>query len=359
SMALKIIIRAVIDRKRDLKDEKEWTAQHLALVANAIGKVESKRATRALVATAGEVADRKWDLKDKTEWTAQSVALVANAISKVEGNNDVTRALNIIADAVIDREQDFEDNTEWTAQGLSMVATGLRYSGNSRAFELVIDRLVTFAGQEPLELAWLLSCMSGWHLVDEHLRAGLKLYKALEEADYRPDSLRTVHELIWSATVMHFVSTEMGGSEGDDSRTDLFRKYYQNYRNFAEGNQERNGSGTVFQDRWHGIFARDYWEPEQSEPGLVIEFQEEDRDISKKQRQVYQKLREIYDSCYLEVSINQFPVDILLDGRVCVEVDGPQHYVKYGAGAVPGEENIEGEQRPMDIPNGYPGHRLS
>ena len=86
----------------------------------------------------------------------------------------------------------------------------------------------------------------------------------------------------------------------------------------------------AFGDRWHDSWSCDYWQPSASARRAVpVAPPDGASAVSYTQSDVFERLRQDlagHDVCQ-EILVNQFPVDILIDGRVCVEVDGPEHFI--------------------------------
>ena len=88
--------------------------------------------------------------------------------------------------------------------------------------------------------------------------------------------------------------------------------------------------GQPWQSRW----ARSYGESltrADSAPPVVSVVSGADRPrVSSLQQRVFDQLKQAMPAhdLQMEVRINEFPVDVLIDGHLCLEVDGPYHFVQ-------------------------------
>ena len=76
----------------------------------------------------------------------------------------------------------------------------------------------------------------------------------------------------------------------------------------------------------------DYWRPSATARNKVAVVRADSSGpASYVQRQIFERLSQQLPgrAVWQETRVNDFPVDILIDGRVCIEVDGPDHFVDW------------------------------
>ena len=183
----------------------------------------------------------------------------------------------------------------------------------------------TGAAEEPEALMHVLDLLSRFALSRPHLQCASRLLAALIAQDARPPSAREHRVLLWMPTLCHFASRQVSV---DPELTGVFAQSYRHFRAWTlADDSQRQADG--FDDSWHDDWAAAYWQPAAA-VSLAPAGTGSDtaRAIPHGQQQLFRRLQQELPDHDLqqEARISQFPVDILIDGRVCVEVDGPAHF---------------------------------
>ena len=374
--ALRHLARAVCGRR--LTESAGWVPRHLALVLYGVGSGAGAAVDKALIHLARAVSDR--ELSVQAGWKAKPLAMLACGLCRGRGHGrgrDIQKALTHLARALLSRDLQAE---AWNAQDLSMMAGGLArgeghevqqalrqlvaavrsgelasarlWTGQNLAvmlgaigqtlsgdalFDQLVRALAERAGPEPDALIEALDALSRFSLSARHLQAAWQLLEALEKAPLTAVSPQAQETLLWSTTLCHFASCQ--SEPADLAQEASFARAYQRCLTGPVG----KGPGKAARgglDLWHVCWARAYWEEpavRMAVGGQVPSVADAEVPAPYWQRQVFDYLsKELAGhDLQMEVGINAFPVDMVIDGQVCVEVDGPDHFVRVPAAAGP------------------------
>ncbi len=312
--------------RRDLTDPREWSAQHLAMVTNGLSPVAGDDADTTRKALAKEVGSR--DLTDTKEWSAQPLAMVTNGLSQVTGDDaDTTR--KALAKEVGSR--DLTDTREWTAQPLAMVASGMSHCSHVIGEDVVQASIQAIMNISPTEqeIIMALYALCRLSLSDDQLKLGYFLVKRLCDMTGFIDTggplQQSVGDFLWNLAVLDLCAKQnpLVKDDPDTPRFDIFVKPLMDMENIRD----------VLSHHWQDRFAYIYWagisnleidvSPALSAPEKKVK-------VSALQNRVFQAVKNALpnQNIVMEVNIEGFPVDILVGKTLCIEVDGPHHYIQ-------------------------------
>ena len=358
---------AQVINSSDLTWEQGWSGWRLATVINGLGKGTGPEVRDALTRLARAVSSR--ELTPERGWSIQQLAMVANGLGKGSGQ-DVKEALTHLALAVTRAQR--APGSEWTVLRLAMIASGLtRGSGpevrealaglarrldrlaltreagwNSHMLAMVteaigqtmprlalFDKLVTAlcgcAFKEPEVLVSVLGFLCRQALCEPHLKAARRLLAALEACHFTPANWHLRHELLWNSTLLHFAAGQL--ALPDPALADAFARAWHHYLGSPARCDRAPDRKEAYTDLWHASWAAAWWQPvNATRPPVPVPAYEARKDVvSFQQQQVFDQLSRDLPGhdLQMEVNIDDFPVDILIDGHLCVEVDGPEHFV--------------------------------
>ena len=325
-------VRAALDKlakaTRDLSWQKKsaWSPGYLAMMAYGLGHSEGAEGQGALTALAQTLV-RHWQLTPDEGWTGMDLSTLAWGLARGQGL-EVQQALARLGRAV--GQQDPGWLQGWATRSLTMMMESIGQApGGAGVFGQLAWVLVQRALSEPQALVHILACLSRFVLSAAHLPSACRLLEALRAAAFRPDSRQQYRDLLWSSTLLHFASQQQ--TPVDQGLAAVFA---QSFHHFLLCQPEGPGEGAVEQpcdDVWHSRWACDYWQPAATGPqDLPAPPASAPLAVSAVQQRVFDamKARMPGHSLQMEVPVKDFPVDIMVDGRVCVEVDGPDHFVE-------------------------------
>ena len=230
-----------------------------------------------------------------------------------------------------------------------MTATGQTLAGHP-LFAQLVAALVHRAPQEPEVLVRVLARLCRFSLAGVHLLAARRLLEALRACHFTPCTRRDLSDLLWSTTLLHFASQQ--DKEADAGLAASFAHYFRHWSAAAAHCTEEGAAGAEG-DLWHLRWACDYWQPQRPEhraPALAADARL--KPVSSWQQQVFDRLKAalVGHGIQMEMTVQHFPVDILVDGRVCIEVDGPWHFVQVPAGLFGGQAgDVVRKRRTRDL----------
>ena len=328
-----------------LLSDSDWSARHLAMMAYEIGRGEGQQVHKAQERMARMILGQ--ELTTDGGWTVQNLAMMANGISR--GRSALCQeALTRLAAVV--REEELGSPALWTARHLAMMleAVGLTQH-RLPLFQALSAALAHRAGQEPEALITALANLGRHALSGPHLKAASQLLEALDTEGGPACSGRARHELLWITSLLHFASQQQKAA--DPHWADTFAGAYRHSLMSAVTSPETELEGR-YGDRWHVRWSADYWRSLTRAPDRpVVLAARRESEVSAVQQQIFAHLREHLPGLdiRMESRINGFPVDILIEQRVCVEVDGPRHFVPRLAGSgQPGPDAGAGLRRTKD-----------
>ncbi len=313
--------------RRDLTDTSEWSAQPLAMVTNGLSQVAGDDADMTRKALAKEVGRRALagDLKC---WIAQELAMVTNGLSQVTGNDaDTTR--KALAKEVGSR--DLTDTKEWSAQHLAMVASGMSHCSHVIGEDVVQASIQAILNISPTEqeIIMALYALCRLSLSGDQLKLGYFLVKRLCDMTGFIDTggplQHSVGDFLWNLAVLDLCAKQnpLVKDDPDTPRFDIFVKPLMDMENIRD----------LLSHHWQDRFAYFYWagisnleidvSPALSAPEKKVK-------VSALQNRVFQAVKHALpnQNIVMEVNIEGFPVDILVGKTLCIEVDGPHHYIQ-------------------------------
>ena len=172
-------------------------------------------------------------------------------------------------------------------------------------------------------LVYVLEALGRGPLPACHLSAGFTLLTALN-AGHQPDNRGDITSSLWVVTLFHLAISQDGSDPNrEEQLSAMYRYFCRLYEQIGEKDKDET------QDQWHLSFVKDYWQKEVDPNGSLPGITTSDTCISQLQQSIYQRLQRtlLGRTLEMEVPVNGFPVDIMIDGHICIEVDGPQHYV--------------------------------
>ncbi len=311
---------------RDLTDTKEWSAQHLAMVTNGLSRVTGDDADTTRKALAKEVGSR--DLTNTKEWSAQPLAMVTNGLSQVTGD-DADTPRKALAKEV--GRRDLTDPREWSAQHLAMVASGMSHCSHVIGEDVVQASIQAIMNISPTEqdIIMALDALCRLSLSDDQLKLGYFLVKRLCDMTGFIDTggplQHNVGDFLWNLAVLDLCAKQnpLVKDDPDTPRFDIFVKPLMDRENIRD----------LLSHHWQDRFAYIYWagisnleidvSPALSAPEKKVK-------VSALQNRVFQAVKNALpnQNIAMEVNIEGFPVDILVGKTLCIEVDGPHHYIQ-------------------------------
>ncbi len=313
--------------RRDLTDTSEWSAQPLAMVTNGLRQVTGDDADTTRKALAKEMGSRALagGLKG---WIAQELAMVTNGLSQVAGDDaDTTR--KALAKEVGSR--DLTDTSEWSAQSLAMVASGMSHCSHVIGEDVVQASIQAIMNISPTEqdIIMALDALCRLSLSDDQLKLGYFLVKRLCDMSGFIDTdgslQHSVGDVLWNLAVLDLCAKQnpLVKDDPDTPRFDIFVKPIMDMENIRD----------LLSHHWQDRFAYIYWagisnleidvSPALSAPEKKVK-------VSASQNRVFQAVKNALpnQNIVMEVNIEGFPVDILVGKTLCIEVDGPHHYIQ-------------------------------
>ncbi len=315
-----------VGRRALAGDLKCWIAQHLAMVTNGLRQVEGDDADTTRKALAKEVGRR--DLTDTKDWSAQPLAMVTNGLSPVAGDDaDTTR--KALAKEVGSR--DLTDTKEWSAKHLAMVASGMSHCSHVIGEDVVQASIQAIMNISPTEqdIIMALDALCRLSLSDDQLKLGYFLVKRLCDMTGFIDTggplQQSVGDVLWNLAVLDLCAKQnpLVKDDPDTPRFDIFVKPLMDRENIRD----------LLSHHWQDRFAYIYWagisnleidvSPALSAPEKKVK-------VSALQNRVFQAVKNALpnQNIVMEVNIEGFPVDILVGKTLCIEVDGPHHYIQ-------------------------------
>ncbi len=305
---------------------KGWIAQELAMVTNGLSQVTGDDADTTRKALAKEMGIR--DLTNTKEWSAQHLAMVTNGLSQVTGDDaDTTR--KALAKEVGSR--DLTDTKEWSAQPLAMVASGMSHCSHVIGEDVVqasIQAIMNISTTEQ-DIIMALYALCRLSLSDDQLKLGYFLVKRLCDMTGFIDTggplQHRVGDFLWNLAVLDLCAKQnpLVKDDPDTPRFDIFVKPLMDRENIRD----------LLSHHWQDRFAYIYWagisnleidvSPALSAPEKKVK-------VSALQNRVFQAVKNALpnQNIVMEVNIEGFPVDILVGKTLCIEVDGPHHYIQ-------------------------------
>ncbi len=313
--------------RRDLTDTSEWSAQPLAMVTNGLRQVTGDDADTTRKALAKEMGSRALagGLKG---WIAQELAMVTNGLSQVAGDDaDTTR--KALAKEV--GRRNLTDPREWSAQPLAMVASGMSHCSHVIGEDVVQASIQAIMNISPTEqdIIMALDALCRLSLSDDQLKLGYFLVKRLCDMTGFIDTggplQHNVGDFLWNLAVLDLCAKQnpLVKDDPDTPRFDIFVKPLMDRENIRD----------LLSHHWQDRFAYIYWagisnleidvSPALSAPEKKVK-------VSALQNRVFQAVKNALpnQNIVMEVNIEGFPVDILVGKTLCIEVDGPHHYIQ-------------------------------
>ncbi len=315
-----------VGRRALAGDLKCWIAQDLAMVTNGLSQVAGDDADTTRKALAKEVGSRDWT--DTREWSAQPLAMVTNGLSQVAGDDaDTTR--KALAKEV--GRRDLTDTKEWSAQSLAMVASGMSHCSHVIGEDVVQASIQAIMNISPTEqdIIMALDALCRLSLSDDQLKLGYFLVKRLCDMTGFIDTggplQHSVGDFLWKLAVLDLCAKQnpLVKDDPDTPRFDIFVKPLMDRENIRD----------LLSHHWQDRFAYIYWagisnleidvSPALSAPEKKVK-------VSASQNRVFQAVKNALpnQNIVMEVNIEGFPVDILVGKTLCIEVDGPHHYIQ-------------------------------
>ncbi len=335
---LKTLHAEVVNRKAQLSAAQGCPVQNLALLANGFSGVSG--CEPGLKILHAEVVNRKAQLSAAQGCPVQNLALLANGFSGVSGCEP---GLKILHAEVVNREAQLSAAQGCRIQHLALLANG--FSGVSGC-EPGLKILYAEASRR------ILSEASNWSVKDltiilqvlckcftsvSQVTLGIRLFNEL----YRLRGGQLDAELLWYCTMLDFVATHNPHGFffeampcGNCLPGELF--FEASDQIFSEPKLSPADSETVWSiSQWQRAFAFIYWYwPDRQHDDCPVLTPEQKPAVSRLQQKVYRALvKALPDQpIKMEVQIKQFPVDILVGQRLCIEVDGTHHFYQDESG---------------------------
>ena len=307
---------------RQLTPERMWNARHLAMMASGLSRGDRFGIQEALARLAQALEAQ--ELTVQQGWTTQSQVMMATALARGEGaaiRQGLARLAGVVNNHPLMSEQ------EWATRDLAMMmaALGQTQAGHA-AFDQLTAALVSRADKDPHELIHVLRALSRFALSACHLKAGRRLLDALRAAPVRAYSSDDRDEVLWSATLLHFASQRQ--QPVDPELGASFARACQDA--LSDMAASPGAELTAPPDPWHRRWASDYWQASGAWHRGLAAGGCVRGEVSGYQQQVFDRLRADLPGRVIEMEapVNHFPVDILIDDHLCVEVDGPWHFVE-------------------------------
>ena len=266
---------------------------------------------------------------EREGWSPRNLAMLAGGLVWGEGAAP-EKALTGIMSCVARGE--LTPRRGWTGPELAMMLGAMGQSLYREAlFDRLVSALVHRAGQEPGSLMTAIGSLCRFFVSGIHLAAVRRLLDAFDKEGRTPGRPSGRDDLLWNTTLCHFASLESVSS--DPQMTAFFERHSR--RQLACGPGTQGLAGASADERWTVSWARDYWQPSaaarQRLPTAAGETAagETTEAVSFMQQQIFDYLAQAMPDHkrQMTVRVHGFCVDIVLDKCVCVEVDGPDHFV--------------------------------
>ena len=331
---LKILHAAVVKREAQLSAVQGCRVQTLALLANGFSGVSG--CEPGLKILHDEVVKREAQLSAAQGCRVQNLALLANAFS---GVSDCERGLKILHSEVVKREAQLSAAQGCRAQTLALLANGFSgVSGCERGLNILYAEVsqripLELSNWSAKELTMILRVLCKCFPSVLQVTLGITLFNAL----YCLQGSRLETELLWYCTMLDFVTTHNPHEFFFDAMPcrnclpgELF--FEAPGQIFSEPVFSPADSKTVWKNnQWQEAFAFIYWYwPDQQQGDCPVLIPEQTPAVSRLQQKVHRALVKALPNqpIKMEVQIKQFPVDILVGQRLCIEVDGPGHFYR-------------------------------
>ena len=327
--------------ERDLAAEPAWSEQELGQVIRGLGRGEGPEIPAALERLAAQVGRRV--LISPRAWPARDLATAASGLGRGRGpvvHETLARLVAVVASRPLTQERG------WTAEPLAMMLQGIGQTLYDCAlFPALVAALVGRAAQEPGVLASFLGDLCCFSINGSHLDMAWRLLAALQQAPERPGDRQLCDRLLWSTTLLHFACQACWPC--DPALPAFFARSYDYWLSCA-ARTDPEGTGAVAGDRWRRLWAEGYWASQTSghRPLPVAQAPGRAQGAALPQA-LFARLRDDLAGHDLqeEVRINDFPVDMVIDGCVCVEVDRPWHCVEVPVFCGPDARDFIDERR--------------
>ncbi len=307
-------------------DLKCWIAQDLAMVTNGLNQVTGDDADTTRKALAKEVGSR--DLTDTKEWSAQHLAMVTNGLSQVTGDDADTTRKALVKEV---GSRDLTDTREWSAQPLTMVASGMSHCSHVIGEDVVQASIQAIMNISPTEqeIIMALYALCRLSLSDDQLKLGYFLVKRLCDMTGFIDTggplQQSVGDFLWNLAVLDLCAKQnpLVKDDPDTPRFDIFVKPLMDRENIRD----------LLSHHWQDRFAYIYWagiSNVEIDVSPALSAPEKKVKVSALQNRVFQAVKNALpnQNIVMEVNIEGFPVDILVGKTLCIEVDGPHHYIQ-------------------------------
>ena len=303
----------------------DWSIRHRAMMASGLARARGPCIREALLQLARTVSLQDLAMAQQDGYV-QNLAMMIAGLARGE-EADVQEALAHLASLVSQLPPTCVQ--AWSSADLALMTETLgRTLPGLALFGHCTQALADRAGQDPGALAAALAGLCRHVLALPQLEACARLLEALDKEDWTPGDQRTEDEMLCNRTLLHFASLQQ---EPVDRRlTDFLARSWQRSLSSQRDRDTQDRAGDTDASRWQRGWAQDYWQP--SSTARCVEPSSPDwvrAAVSSSHRHVFDQLKAALPGhqLELEVRVNQFPVDIMIDGRVCVEVDGPEHFV--------------------------------
>ena len=333
--------------QRELTAEQGWSALHLALVAHGLSAARGGGALGALTHLAQHV--RACSAGELQGWTVRQLVMTAHGLSRGMGP-EIVQAMEHLALCV--QSLGLTPERGWTPPLWVMMtdAMGQALYGHP-LFGRLVSTLAGSAAREPELLASALGSLCSCALRRPHLEAARQWLDALRAEAFVPRGLRVQGQLLWGTSLLHFAS--LLPESANEALAERFAAAYRAYSSCGT-DEPSAGRDTRLRDAWHIRWARDYWASFAGEDRMPVVMESTGcPEVSALQGWVFQKLRQALPGHELEMEtrVNDFPVDILIDRQVCVEVDGPSHFIRMPvpAGGQPGDAMLQRRTKDLFI----------
>ena len=227
--------------------------------------------------------------------------------------------------------RDLTDTKEWSAQHLAMVASGMSHCSHVIGEDVVQASIQAIMNISPTEqeIIMALYALCRLSLSDDQLKLGYFLVKRLCDMTGFIDTggplQQSVGDFLWNLAVLDLCAKQnpLVKDDPDTPRFDIFVKPLMDRENIRD----------LLSHHWQDRFAYIYWagisnleidvSPALSAPEKKVK-------VSALQNRVFQAVKNALpnQNIVMEVNIEGFPVDILVGKTLCIEVDGPHHYIQ-------------------------------
>ena len=372
-MAAVLTVIARVVRERDLTQAWEWTARCLATMAHALGRAQGEPVREALGALARSLSARSI-APGVAGWTPGCLAMMADGLSRAAWQADVQKALVQLAGVFL-RARHLVAEAGWTPLNLSMMANGLargrggevqhalarlvaaafhrglmpggvwtdhdllRMMGalsqaaeGTAFFDSLVAELEKRAEQEPGLLIMALKALCRLPVSDRHLEAARRLLAAFRQAGAVAAHPRVRDQLLWCTTLLHCASCQP--PPADPSLSAFFAQSARHYRSCPVDSCTTGGAEACDDEPWHNRWAQAYWHLLSGRRATLVVCPaigagHRPQGLPLLQQTVFDRIRAGLPASELlrEARINDFPVALLVDGHICIAVDGADHLV--------------------------------